>query len=81
MLRLEWRDGQLAFVSPETPGFALALLPTSDPDVFVAGPGTDYAGEQIVFRRRADGRVTSVLLVETTLARLDLVAADPGSDR
>ncbi len=80
MLRLEWRDGQLSFVTPEIPGFALALLPTGDPDVFVAGPGTNFAGERVVFRRRADGRVTSVLLVETTLARLDLVAAEPGSD-
>lgn len=78
MLRLEWRDGQLAFISPEVPGFALALTPTGDPDVFIAGPGSNFAGEEIVFRRRADGRVTSVLLAETTMVRLEQVAADPG---
>lgn len=75
MLRLEWRDGTLAFVSPEMPAWRLALEPTSNPDVFIAGPGSSFSGENVIFRRRGDGRVTSVLLVESTFARLDHVPA------
>ena len=36
VLRLEWRDGKLAFVSPEMPSWQLALEPTGHPDVFIA---------------------------------------------
>jgi CubicO group peptidase (beta-lactamase class C family) len=75
MLRLEWRDGTLAFVSPEMPAWRLALEPTSNPDVFIAGPGSSFSGENVIFRRRGDGRVISVLLVESTFARLDHVPA------
>jgi len=45
--------------------------PTSSPDVFVAGPGSDLSGENVIFRRRDDGRVISVLLVHGTYLRLD----------
>ncbi len=71
VLRLEWRDGKLAFVSTEMPGWSLALEPTSNPDIFTAQPGSNFSGEEVIFRRRADGRVTSVLLVESTFVRLD----------
>ena len=71
VIRLEWQAGDLVFVSPEAPGWKLALLPTADPDVFTVEPGSNLAGEDVVFRRLADGRVGSVLLVETSYARLD----------
>jgi CubicO group peptidase (beta-lactamase class C family) len=71
VMRLEWQAGELVFVSPELPGWKLALLPTSHPDVFTVEPGSNFAGEDVVFRRLADGRVASVLLVESSYARLD----------
>jgi CubicO group peptidase (beta-lactamase class C family) len=71
VLRLEWRDGKLAFVSPEMPSWRLALQPTANPDVFIAEPGSNFSGENVIFRRRDDGHVTSVLLVESTFIRLD----------
>jgi CubicO group peptidase (beta-lactamase class C family) len=71
LLRLEWRDGKLAFTSPEMPAWQLALKPTGDPDVFIAEPGSSFSGEDVIFRRRADGRVISVLLVASTFVRLD----------
>jgi CubicO group peptidase (beta-lactamase class C family) len=77
VLRLEWRDGKLAFVSPDVAAWRLALEPTSDPDIFIAEPGSNFSGENVTFQRRADGRVTSVLLVESTYLRLDQV---PGSE-
>jgi CubicO group peptidase (beta-lactamase class C family) len=73
VFRIEWQ-GQLAFVSPEAPGWKLALLPTADPDVFTVEAGSNLAGEDVVFRRHADGRVASVLFVESSLVRLDPVA-------
>jgi CubicO group peptidase (beta-lactamase class C family) len=73
VLRLEWRDGKLTFVR-ET-AWRLALEPTSNPDVFTAEPGSNFSGEDVIFRRRADGRVTSVLLVESTFVRLDHLPA------
>ena len=39
--------------------------------MFVAGPGSDLSGENVIFRRRDDGRVISVLLVQGTYLRLD----------
>jgi Beta-lactamase len=79
ILRLEWQAGQLAFVSPKVPGFRLALLPTGDPDFFTGEPGSDFAGEDVVFRRLADGGVASVLLVETSYIRLAGVETEPMS--
>ena len=75
MLRLEWRDGKLTFVAPEMALWQLVLEPTSNSDVFIAEPGSGFPGENVIFRRRADGRVTSVLLVESTFVRLDHVPA------
>ncbi|MGN6791011.1 MAG: serine hydrolase domain-containing protein [Streptosporangiaceae bacterium] len=73
VFRVEWQ-GQLVFVSPEAPGWKLALLPTTDPDVFTVEPGSNFAGEDVVFSRHADGRVVSVLFVESSFVRLDTVA-------
>jgi CubicO group peptidase (beta-lactamase class C family) len=69
VLRLEWRDGKLVFISSE-PSWQLALEPTGNPDVFIAGPGSDFSGENVIFRRHDDGRVISVLLVQSTFVRL-----------
>jgi hypothetical protein len=71
VLSLQWRAGELAFAIPEIPSWRLALEPTSNPDVFIAGPGSDLSGENVIFRRHDDGRVTSVLLVHGTYLRLD----------
>jgi CubicO group peptidase (beta-lactamase class C family) len=71
VLSLEWRSGQLAFGIPEIPSWQLVLEPTGDPGVFIAGPGSDFSGENVIFRRDDDGRVISVLLVQGTYLRLD----------
>ena len=71
MLSLEWRAGKLAFLIPEIPSWQLALEPTGNPDVFIAGPGSDLSGENVIFQRHDDGRVISVLLVQGTNLRLD----------
>jgi CubicO group peptidase (beta-lactamase class C family) len=71
VLSLQWRSGKLAFLIPELPSWQLALEPTGNPDVFVAGPGSDFSGENVIFRRHDDGRVMSVLLVQGTYLRLD----------
>jgi hypothetical protein len=42
---------------------------------FIAEPGSNFSGENVTFQRRADGRVISVLLVESTYIRLDQVPA------
>ncbi len=70
LFKVEWRDGRLTVTVPEAPGVQFALDPTADPAVFTLGPGTNFAGEPVIFRRGDDGAVSSVLLVETTLARL-----------
>ena len=71
VLSLRWRAGELAFLIPEFPSWQLVLEPTSNPDVFIAGPGSDLSGENVIFRRHDDGRVISVLLVQGTYLRLD----------
>jgi CubicO group peptidase (beta-lactamase class C family) len=71
VLSLEWRAGKLAFLIPEISSWQLALEPTGNPDVFIAGPGSDFSGENVIFRRHDDGGVTSVLLVQGTYLRLD----------
>lgn len=85
VLSLQWRAGKLAFCIPEIPSWQLALEPTSSPDVFIAGPGSDFAGEGVIFRRNDDGGVTSVLVVQGTYLRLDhgstcqgMALPDPG---
>jgi hypothetical protein len=80
VLSLEWRAGKLAFLIPEIPSWQLALEPTSNPDVFIAGPGSDLSGENVIFRRHGDGRVISVLLVQGTYLRLDHLPSPAGRD-
>ena len=71
VLSLEWRAGELVFAIPEVPSWRLALESTGSADVFVAGPGSDLSGENVIFRRGDDGRVVSVLVVHGTYLRLD----------
>jgi CubicO group peptidase (beta-lactamase class C family) len=79
VLSLQWQAGKLVFGIPEIPSWQLALEPTSNPDVFTAGPGSDLSGENVIFRRHDDGRVTSVLLVQGTYLRLDHGQFRPGT--
>jgi CubicO group peptidase (beta-lactamase class C family) len=71
VLSLQWRAGKLVFLIPEISSWQLALEPTTNSDVFIAGPGSDFSGENVIFQRHADGRVTSVLVVQGTYLRLD----------
>jgi len=75
ILRLEWRDGNLAFTTPEAAAWHMTLTSTSDPDTFVAEPGSGLTGETVRFQRLADGRVTSAFLMDSTFVRLDPLAA------
>jgi CubicO group peptidase (beta-lactamase class C family) len=77
VIRLEWRDGKLTFTTPESAAWLLVLAPTSDPGLFAIDAGTGFAGQNATFRRLPDGRVASVFLMDSTWARLDLVAV-PG---
>jgi CubicO group peptidase (beta-lactamase class C family) len=74
--RFEWRDGQLAFLTPNLPGQAVPLRPTGEPDTFVVGPGFRDSGETVRFRRLPDGRVASARFASATLLRLDPVDPD-----
>jgi len=76
--RVEWRDGVLTIVDPDQASWRPALLPTEDPDVFVVAPGVRESGERVTFRRRADGRVTSMFLAVATMVRFGPVEADAG---
>jgi hypothetical protein len=67
----EGAAGKLVFGIPEFSSWRLALEPTGDPGVFIAGPGSDLSGEKVIFRRHQDGRVISVLVVQGTYLRLD----------
>jgi hypothetical protein len=67
--RVEWRDGALTIVDPDQASWRPTLLPTEDPDVFVVAPGVRESGERVTFRRRADGRVTSMFLAVATMVR------------
>jgi CubicO group peptidase (beta-lactamase class C family) len=80
VLSLQWRAGELAFLIPEFPSWQLVLEPTSNPDVFIAGPGSDLSGENVIFRRHDDGRVNSVLVVQGTYLRLDHGSSCPPQD-
>jgi CubicO group peptidase (beta-lactamase class C family) len=72
-IRLEWRDGKLTLVDPESAAWRPTLAPTGDPGILVVEPGYRESGELASFRRLADGRAASVLLASATLARLDPV--------
>jgi CubicO group peptidase (beta-lactamase class C family) len=55
LVRIEWRDGALVLVDPESP--AIELLATDERDVFGVQPGNRASGEPARFERSADGRV------------------------
>jgi D-alanyl-D-alanine carboxypeptidase len=74
LIRLEWRDGKLMFVSPDDPVWRPTLTATDDPDVFTVDPGFRPSGEPATFDRTDDGRVRSVFLGGETWGRLDPVS-------
>jgi D-alanyl-D-alanine carboxypeptidase len=74
LLRLEWRDGKLAFTAAEAPGWQVILTPTADPDRFGIADGSTVPGDSVTFRRSAAGRVVSAFFLDFTWARLDRVA-------
>jgi CubicO group peptidase (beta-lactamase class C family) len=74
ILRLEWRDGNLVFTTPDTSAWSVTLTPTSDPDMFTCAPDSEFAGDNVIFKRLPDGRVASVLLMDSTFVRLNSAA-------
>ncbi len=73
LVRVEWRDGQLAIVLGSGPGETVPLERGSEPGSFLAAPGFRQSGEPVVFRHRADGTVTSMLIGGGSVVRLDPV--------
>jgi CubicO group peptidase (beta-lactamase class C family) len=75
MLRVEWRDGKLAIVEGSGPGETVPIDRGSEQASFVVAPGFRRSGEPVVFQRRPDGTVTSMLIGGLgALARLDPVS-------
>jgi hypothetical protein len=74
LLRVEWRDGKLAIVEGSGPGETILVERGSEPASFVIAPGFRQSGEPVVFQRRADGVVTSMLFGGGSVVRLDPVA-------
>jgi len=70
LIRVEWRDGKLAVVEGDQ---TMPLEPALEAGSFVVAPGFRGSGEPVVFRRRPDGAVTSMLTGAGTLVRLDPV--------
>jgi len=75
LIRLEWTHGQLVFTLVESPGGQIVLTPTADADLFTSTGGGGLPGGNVTFRRFADGRVASVLLLDSTWVRLDRATA------
>jgi hypothetical protein len=74
LLRVEWRDGKLTIVEGSGPGETVPLERDRAAS-FVVAPGFRRSGEPVVFLRRADGTVTSMLIgVLGSLMRLDPVS-------
>jgi CubicO group peptidase (beta-lactamase class C family) len=73
MIRVEWRDGKLTLVEGDGPGEALTIERGTDAGSFVVAPGFRQSGEPLIFQRRADGTVSSMLLGGGSLRRLDPV--------
>jgi hypothetical protein len=76
LVRLEWRDGKLAFVEPGSTDALTEIEPVGAPDTFTAAAGNLLSGETVRFRRLASGRVESVFVGSVTLLRLDPVPED-----
>jgi D-alanyl-D-alanine carboxypeptidase len=75
ILRLEWRDGKLIFVSTEDPTWQPELELADGPDTFMVAPGYRQSGERVQFRRLKGGQVAAAVMESGTLLRLDPVAA------
>jgi hypothetical protein len=75
-MRLEWLDGKLTAIDPDTPTWKPTLAPTDDPDVFRIEPGFRESGELARFERGADGQVVSLFFAVARLQRLEPVAPD-----
>jgi CubicO group peptidase (beta-lactamase class C family) len=73
LFRIEWRDGKLAVVAGNGPDEIMPLAQGSEASSFVVAPGFRQSGEALVFQRRSDGTVTSMLIGGGSLARLDPV--------
>jgi len=73
LFRLEWRDGALTFVDPDTAEWRPTLTAAGEPDRFTVDAGVRESGEPVVFHRRADGRIVSVTIGPFSLARFDAV--------
>ena len=74
LIRLEWRDAKLMFISADDPVWRPTLTATDDPDVFTVDPGFRPSGEPATFARTDDGRVRSMFLGGETWTRLDPVS-------
>jgi hypothetical protein len=59
----------------EAPDWQIVVTPTPDPDLFTIADGGSLPGGNVIFRRLADGRVASVLPMDSTWVRLDRVTA------
>lgn len=73
LVRIEWRDGKLTVVAGDGPGEIMPLERGSMAGSFVVAPGFRQSGEPLVFVRRSDGAVTSMLIGGGSLVRLDPV--------
>lgn len=71
LVQVEWRDNALVVVKPTDSSFRVTLFEGDGPDHFIVGPGIRPSGEDVVFERRADGRVRSMYLAVATFHRLD----------
>jgi hypothetical protein len=60
-------------VNGDGPGETIPLERGSEAGSFVVAPGFRQSGEPLVFQRRADGTVTSMLMGGGSLVRLDAV--------
>jgi D-alanyl-D-alanine carboxypeptidase len=74
LVRVEWRDGKLAIVEGSGPGETVPLDRGTEPAGFVAAPGFRQSGEPVLFQRRTDGAVTSMLIGGGSLVRLKPVS-------
>ncbi len=74
VMRVEWLDGKLTVLDPDTPTWKPTFAPTDDPDVFLIEPGFRESGELARFERGADGRVVSLFFAVARLQRLEPVA-------
>ena len=74
LVKVEWRDGRLAIVEGSGPGETAPVERGAEPGSFVVAPGFRQSGEPVVFRSRADGTITSMLIGGGSLVRLDPVS-------